>query len=208
MKYDLLRVRTAGATEFLRKDFVKNPVVVYLNGEINEEAARKFSESLAEATLLDQAIIPVVVSSYGGSVYSALEIADLIRNSEHSIATIVAGKAMSAGALIASCGTPGMRYITPLSTVMIHEASSSSWGKLNEMENSVEEVSRVNDVLLSLLSTNAGRESGHFKRLLTDRHHKDWFMDPTTAVEHGLADVIGKPALKLNVRVSLDLGEE
>ena len=81
----------------------KNPVIVRVN-KFDEDSAKKFSLELAQAHNTGQKVIPVVIDSYGGQVYSLMSMISAIKHSELPIATIVEGKAMSCGAVLLSCG--------------------------------------------------------------------------------------------------------
>ena len=70
----------------------KNPVIIRVN-KFDEESAKKFSQEVAQAHNTGQKIIPVVIDSYGGQVYSLMSMISAIKNAELPIATIVEGKA-------------------------------------------------------------------------------------------------------------------
>ena len=81
----------------------KNPVIIRVN-KFDEDAAKKFDQEMAQAHNTGQKVIPVVIDSYGGQVYSLMSMIGSIKNSELPIATIVEGKAMSCGAILFSFG--------------------------------------------------------------------------------------------------------
>ena len=101
------------------------PVYIVFSGDFNEESAKKFRHELeiaeAHAKKSKQDIIPVVIDSYGGSVYALLSMIDAIDHCKIPIATIVEGKAMSCGAVLFTCGAEGHRYVGPHATVLIHD---------------------------------------------------------------------------------------
>ena len=122
----------------------KNPVIVRVN-KFDETAAKDFTNSVGAAHNTGQKIIPVIIDSYGGQVYSLMSMISVIKNSELPIATIVQGKAMSCGALLFSFGEEGMRFIDPNATLMIHDVSSWATGKNSEIQASADETKRLND---------------------------------------------------------------
>jgi len=77
----------------------KQPIIIRVN-KFNEESAKKFAQEMAAAHNTGQKVIPVVIDSYGGQVYSLMSMISAIRHAEIPVATIVEGKAMSCGALI------------------------------------------------------------------------------------------------------------
>ena len=50
---------------------MNNPIVVRVN-KFNEDAAKKFTQDMASAHNSGQNIIPIVIDSYGGQVYSLM----------------------------------------------------------------------------------------------------------------------------------------
>jgi membrane-bound ClpP family serine protease len=79
----------------------KKPVVIRVN-KFNEESAKNFNQSVSLAHNTGQPVIPVIIDSYGGEVYSLMSMISAIKASEVPIATIVEGKAMSCGAIYGS----------------------------------------------------------------------------------------------------------
>ena len=94
-------------TEFssLLKDFElkHQPVIIRVN-KFDEKAAQDFNSKMASAQSTGQKVVPVVIDSYGGQVYSLMSMISAIKSSEIPVATIVEGKAMSCGAVLLSFG--------------------------------------------------------------------------------------------------------
>ena len=78
-----------------------NPVIIRVN-KFDEESANEFAMKMALAHNTGQPIIPVVIDSYGGQVYSLMSMISAIRASELPVSTIVEGKAMSCGVVLFS----------------------------------------------------------------------------------------------------------
>ena len=108
------------------------PVVIRVR-KFTEDAAKEFSELMRKAHTTGQPVIPIIIDSYGGQVYSLMSMISDIQHSRIPVATIVQGKAMSCGAILFSFGVDGMRYMDPDATVRIHDVSSMSWGKVEEI---------------------------------------------------------------------------
>ena len=77
----------------------KSPVIIRVN-KFDEDAAKKFDEQISLAHNTGQKVIPVVIDSYGGQVYSLMSMISAIKHADLPIATIVEGKAMSCGAVL------------------------------------------------------------------------------------------------------------
>lgn len=185
-------------------DLRANPVIIRVN-KFNEAAAKEFANQVASAHNTGQKVIPVVIDSYGGEVYSLMSMIATIKNSELPIATIVEGKAMSCGVILFSCGTEGYRYITEDATLMVHDVSSASWGKNSEIQASAEETQRLNDKIYEILADNSGKSKKWFNKKLNKKGRADWFIEAEEAIDLGLADHIGMPKLEIKVKLDIDL---
>ena len=58
----------------------KDPVIIRVNS-FDEESAAKFIRQVGEAHNTGQPIIPIVIDSYGGQVYSLMAMISAIKNS-------------------------------------------------------------------------------------------------------------------------------
>lgn len=188
-------------------DLRQNPVIIRVN-KFDEASAKEFATQIGAAHNTGQKIIPVVIDSYGGQVYSLMSMIASIKNSELPIATIVEGKAMSCGVILFSCGTKGYRYITEDATLMIHDVSSGSWGKNSEIQASAKETKRLNDKIYEILAENSSKSEAWFEKKLNKKGRADLFVDSEEAIRLGLADHIGMPKLKIDVKLEIDLEKE
>lgn len=182
------------------------PTYVTFSGAFTEESAKKFREDLERAEnharRAKQDLIPIVIDSYGGSVYALLSMVDAVKNCGMKIATIVEGKAMSCGAILFSCGAEGHRYVGKHATVLIHDVSSFSFGKEPDIKASAEETRRLNELVYRLMAENCGHSNpSYFYDKITEKRGADWFLTPEECVEHNLANKIHIPSLHLNVKL-------
>lgn len=180
------------------------PVIITVN-EFTEESATEFSAAISLAHNTGQSIIPVIIDSYGGQAYSLLSMISSVRNSKIPIATIVRGKAMSCGALLASFGADGYRYMDADATMMIHDVASAAFGKVEELKSDAREAERLNRKLFTMMAKNCGKEDTYFLDLIHDKGHADWFLDADEALEHNIVQHIKVPNLKGTVSVEIDL---
>ena len=109
------------------------PVVLRVR-KFDEAAAKEFSSLVSRAQNTGQPVLPIIIDSYGGQVYSLMSMISDIKYSRIPIATIVQGKAMSCGAILFSFGVDGMRYMDPDATLMIHDVSAGQHGKVEELK--------------------------------------------------------------------------
>jgi len=183
---------------------VHNPVVVRVN-KFTEESAKKFTDDMSLAHSSGQDIIPIVIDSYGGQVYSLMSMIADIKSAELPVATIVEGKAMSCGAVLFMFGAEGHRYMATDATVMIHDVSSFSRGKVEELKANVAEAERLDQKIYVMMSQNCGKRSDYFKKLVHKKGHADWFMDSEECKKHNICNHIRVPSFTVNIDVNMEL---
>lgn len=185
---------------------IVDPGVVVRVSKFDEEGAAKFADQMSKAHQTQQDVIPVVVDSFGGSVYDLMTMVTEIRNSEKPVATVVEGKAMSCGAVLFSCGTEGMRFMSPRATLMIHEVSTVTWGKNQEVQADAVETDRLNKELFQIMAKNCGHKKNYFLDIVHGRKNADWFLTPKQAKKHNLANHIRIPSMRVRIDVRYDFG--
>jgi len=181
------------------------PVVIRVR-KFDEAAAKTFSDTMANAQNTGQPIVPVIIDSYGGQVYSLMSMISDIKHSRIPVATITQGKAMSCGAILFSFGTEGHRYMDPDATMMIHDVSSMGWGKVEEIKADAEEVERLNQKVYRMMAKNCGQKEDHFLNIVHDKGHADWFLDAKECRKHNMANHLYIPELKIKAHVTFDFG--
>tara|TARA_R110001583_G_scaffold16272_1_gene66631 strand:- start:4536 stop:5138 length:603 start_codon:yes stop_codon:yes gene_type:complete len=183
----------------------KNPVIIRVN-KFDEESAKKFAQEMAQAHNTGQKVVPVIIDSYGGQVYSLMSMISAIKHSDLPVATIVEGKAMSCGAILFSFGAQGYRFMDPDATVMIHDVSSMDMGKVEELKAGALEADRLNNIVYTMMAQNCGKADDYFMKIVDKKKHADWFLDAKQAKRHGLANHLRVP--KINIEVSVDINFE
>ena len=178
----------------LSNNFLK-PILVQ---EFSEEGFRKFYNNFQVFLDADMPIIPVIIDSYGGEVYSLLGMIDLFKMSPVPVLTLSISKSMSCGSFLAAFGTLGYRYISPQSTIMAHSISSFEWGKLEDLKADVAETERLGDLLFNQLDAACGRKKGFFRNVLKENHNANAYYGPIECKEYGLVDHIGIPKIDIN----------
>jgi ATP-dependent Clp protease protease subunit len=181
----------------------KNPVIVRVN-KFDEDSAKEFQDQIAQAHNTGQSIIPVVIDSYGGQVYSLMSMISAIKHSELPVATIVEGKAMSCGAVLMTFGEEGMRFADPDATIMIHDVSSGGHGKIEELKADVKEAERLDEKIFTMMARNCGKKDDYFKKKVFSKKHADWFMDAAEAKKHGIVNHLRVPKLNIEINVEID----
>ena len=181
-----------------------DPVVITVN-KFDEESANEFATLISAAQNTGQSVIPVVIDSYGGEAYSLLSMIATLKSSKIPVATIVKGKAMSCGALFASFGEEGLRFMDKDAVIMIHDVSTMAFGKVEELKADARESDRLNKKLYTMMARNCGKADNYFLDLIHDKGHADWFLEAEEAKEHNIVQQLRVPSLKGKVTVTIDL---
>ena len=179
------------------------PMIIRVN-EFNNKAAKEFESSMTKAHNTGQPVIPIIIDSFGGQVYSLMSMISSIRHSELPVATIIEGKAMSCGAILFSFGEEGMRFMDPDATLMIHDVSTAVWGKVEEIKADTAEAERLNQKVYKMMAMNCGKKEDYFLERIHSRSHADWFLDAAEAKKHNLANQIRVPKFNVLVNVNID----
>jgi len=194
------RIRITNPVDLLRCD-----KVIHVN-KFNEAAVKQFKDDFLEAHETGQDLIPIVIDSFGGTVYAVLAMADLIKSTDKTVATIAIGKAMSCGAILLTCGNEGYRYASQTSTIMIHDVSMMTWGKMEEIKADAKEGERLNKLVFNMMEKNCNLDKGTLlDKLRTDYNSADWFLTAQQAKRLNIINHIKVPKLITKVIVTSEL---
>lgn len=193
------RIKFKAATEL-----VEPPVIIRVN-DFDEKTAKDFAEQMNKAHNTKQPIIPIVIDSYGGQVYSLLSMIAEIKTSKIPVATICMGKAMSCGGILLTFGAEGYRYIHEDSTVMIHDVSSMHYGKNEELKASATQTDKLQKQIFRMMAKNCKQPQDYFLDIIHDKAHAEWYLDAKEAKKHKIVNHVKIPNFKINVDVSIDI---
>ena len=133
----------------------------------------------------------VVVDSPGGFTWNLSVLLDCIDDSTKPTITIGSGIQMSCGAVLFTSGTPGLRIISPNSTMMIHQVSSGTSGKSSDMLNDAIDAHNATESLVyGRFDKNSGHENGFTENLIKQNMNADLNLTPQQAVDYNFADMI------------------
>tara|TARA_B100001094_G_C18169446_1_gene794210 strand:- start:644 stop:1249 length:606 start_codon:yes stop_codon:yes gene_type:complete len=181
-----------------------DPVIITVN-KFDEESANEFATLISAAQNTGQSVVPIVIDSYGGEAYSLLSMIASLKSSKVPVATIIKGKAMSCGALFASFGEEGLRFMDKDAILMIHDVSTMAFGKVEELKADAREAERLNKKLYTMMARNCGKADNYFLDLIHDKGHADWFLEAEEAKEHNIVQQLRIPSLKGKVTVAIEL---
>jgi len=180
-------------------DLCELPIVIRLKGNFNEDMAEKFANDMSRAHETGQTVIPVVLDSFGGQVYSLLDMISQIQTSKIPVATICEGKAMSAGAMLFGFGWHGFRYMAKNATLMIHDVSSGAWGKVEEIKSDAKQTEYLHKLIFAMLAKHLDKKEDYFLDIIHQKGHAEWYMTAREAKTHGLCNHIGVPEYKVEI---------
>jgi ATP-dependent Clp protease protease subunit len=130
--------------------------------------------------------IKLYINSPGGSVYDALAIYDTMQYVKNDIQTVGIGVQASAAAFLLSSGTKGKRSLLQHATVMIHQPSSGTGGKVTDQEISLREALRIKKLLEEIMAKNTGQKAD---KIHEDMERDKW-MTAEEAKKYGIIDEI------------------
>ena len=160
--------------------------IIWLAGPVNDRMSTVVQAQLLFLDNLDVQDITLHVDSPGGSVKSGLSIVDIMNYVKSDIITINTGMAASMGSILLGAGTKGKRYTLNFSKVMLHQVSSGAQGNIQDMEISLAEAKKYNEVLFNLLGEYTDKDP---KQVLKDTK-RDLWLNATEAKAYGIVDDI------------------
>lgn len=163
--------------------------IIFLGSDVNEATANLIVAQLLFLQAEDAAKdIYFYINSPGGSVYDALAIYDTMQYITNDVQTVGIGVQASAAAFLLSSGTKGKRYLLPHSTVMIHQPSSGTRGKVTDQEIDLRESLRIKRLLESIMAQNTGQK---IEKIHEDMERDKW-LTAEEAQKYGIVDSIIK----------------
>ena len=174
---------------------------LFLNTQVDQDSVGKLIKEIIEINEHDQmlielhrlnnmiyspAAIKLYISSYGGSVYQGLGLMAAIESSVTPVHTIATGCAMSMGFAILIMGHK--RFIHKHSTIMYHEASSFSYGKITEMETEMLQDKKMQRKIERIIVSKTNITKQQLNKHNKEKH--DWFLTPKKALKLGIVDAI------------------
>lgn len=161
--------------------------IIFLGEDVNPHTANLI---VAQMLFLDNQSstkpIHFYINSPGGSVYDAFAIYDTMQFVKSPIHTYGIGMQASAAAFLLSSGEKGKRFLLPHATVMIHQPSSGTRGKVTDMEIDLKEGLRLKHLLNEILAKNTGQPI----KKINDDVERDYWMSAPEAKKYGVVDSV------------------
>tara|TARA_Y100000385_G_C13105576_1_gene647471 strand:+ start:1029 stop:1676 length:648 start_codon:yes stop_codon:yes gene_type:complete len=128
--------------------------------------------------------IYLYLNTPGGSVYDALSVVDTIKQLKVPVYTVVEGLVASAGTLLSLSGEK--RYIQPNAYMLIHEIRSSCWGRMSEITDEYENLSKMTKQLIDFYVEHTKMNRKEVTKVLG----KDITWNAQECIKKGVADVV------------------
>ena len=165
--------------------------VVYLVGEIAEFTLFDFMTRIRivireRDAKYNEEGINLIINSPGGEVSEMFGIIDFMELIGTKVNTICRGSAQSAAAIILACGT-GKRAASKHSTIMFHQGSTFSQGKLSDVRAGLEYTKVIEAKIYKLLGEKTKKDAKWWE----DKMKSDFYLSADEALELGVIDIIG-----------------
>lgn len=160
--------------------------ILFLAGEVNDNMSVVAQAQLQFLDSLNNDDITLQIHTPGGSVVSGLGVVDVMDYIKSDVITINMGMCASMGSVLLGAGTKGKRSSLRFSKTMLHQVSSGSQGNIQDLEISMNETRKVNNLLFNLLGDYSNKTAEQVKIDAT----RDLWLDAQETLEYGLIDKI------------------
>jgi ATP-dependent Clp protease protease subunit len=185
----------------MRDESEESPALLGLCGDVNEESLQELSAGLIaanqnrilnvdESDFEDVEDLEFFISSNGGAVAEMFAVYDLMQivKKNRDIRTYGFGKVASAAVVLLAAGTPGKRFISQNTRLMIHHCSAAEQGSVPTLKTVYKEVEKVEEMMIELLAQNSKLSVGEIYNIFSK--NTDEYFSAQEALEMGLVDEI------------------
>ena len=188
-KYDILNEYGSSSKVYSHDNHI------YFYSNVNKETVYKLNDLIIKinqkyndvknknpSLIITPKPIYLHINSYGGGVFAAFTAIDFIKNSEIPVHTIIEGASASAATLISVVGEK--RYMCRNASMLIHQLSSWTQGKMNELEDEFKNLEEMMEHIKKIYVDHTKLKKGELTKLL--KHDRWW--DFNKCKKHGLFD--------------------
>ena len=134
----------------------------------------------------------LMICSEGGDMSTAFALIDVMRSSLIPIKTVGLGQIGSAGLLIFLAGTRGRRFLTPNTSILSHQFSWGSDGKVHELFATMKEFELTQKRMVEHYKTCTGLDESEIRTALLPPH--DVWLSAQEALALNICDAISELA--------------
>jgi len=132
--------------------------------------------------------IELFISSYGGTIYDALALYDVMDTIKCPIHTFAYGKCMSAAPLLLAAGEPGHRWVAAHASFMHHDWNDDMEGKGEFMKAGLKHSEKLGRMWTELLADISNQTFKWWDA--RGKRAGDFYFYSDEAIEWGLADAV------------------
>lgn len=130
----------------------------------------------------------LMICSGGGSMEDAFALIDVMRASRIPIKTVGLGSIASCGLMIFLAGSKGRRVLTPNTSILSHQFSWGSSGKVHELFATVKEFQLTEARMIAHYKHSTGLDDDVIKQVLLPP--QDVYLSADEALQHGICDSV------------------
>ena len=167
--------------------------VMVLMGEIDEDTVKPVIEWILHENYVRKKKIKellLTICSSGGSLGVGFALIDVMRSSKIPIKTVGLGTIASCGLLIFLSGSPGRRVLTPNTSIMSHQFSWGTEGKVHELFATVKEFELTQQRMGNLYKNCTGLDEETIKRVLLPP--QDVYLSAQDALQYHICDHVAE----------------
>lgn len=167
--------------------------MLVLMGEISNDSIKPVIEWILHenfVTKKKRKELLLMICSEGGDMSAAFALIDVMRSSNIAVKTVGLGQIGSAGLLIFLAGSPGRRILTPNTSILSHQFSWGSDGKVHELFATMREFELTQKRMIQHYRDCTGLDDDTVRAKLLPPH--DVWLDATQALELHICDTISQ----------------
>lgn len=171
--------------------------IIFISSDIdNYTGSIVTSQMLYLNSQSDTDKISVYINSPGGSVSDGLSIYDTMMYMDAPLITCVTGIAASMASVLLAAGDQGKRASQDHARVMIHQASTGAYGRLEEIKVTYEQINSLNNELFNILARHCHQP---IEKIYEVSSKSDYWLTSKEAKEFGIIDMILEPKKKIDI---------
>lgn len=162
-------------------------------GEVDTDTIRPIIEWILHENFVNKKKkreLLLMICSEGGDMGSAFALIDVMRSSRIAIKTVGLGQIASAGLLIFLAGTNGRRILTPNTSILSHQFSWCTDGKVHELFATMKEFNLTQSRMLAHYRATTGLSEEKIKSVLLPPN--DVWLSAQEALELNMCDAISE----------------
>ena len=147
--------------------------IVWLEGEVRDENSNRIAKQLQVLAAEDpDKDITLYINSPGGSITAGMVIYDTMQLIPNNVTTIAMGLAASMGQFLLTAGSPGQRYATPNTRIMMHQPLGGIGGTASDIKIQAEQMLFIKKRMAQLIAEHSGHT---VEEIEADSDRDRWF---------------------------------